>query len=270
MAISNLRPGTDYGVLGVGAYPNISGSGKFNVTNFLAEVREKGLAKPSRFEITIQNPSVISDPSWGQKVSMFVDSGFFPLQRLLTSRQQLFGPPEFLPVGIDLGGDNFTLNIICDRNMEVKKYFDMWVNGIVDRQTGLASYRMVGGSPVYTSTIEVAQLDENNSVTYAVRLYDVYPVAVNPLAIDNNLKDTVHRLSVSFNYRRWVPMNISPAAAPVGSKTVLDNAIKIQNGNIQYNLGSDLAGGYYATGNAGNGIPGSPNYNGSSDYYFVI
>lgn len=202
------------------------------VSNFLGEVRAKGLAKPNKFEVTIENPNVITNIAWGKQVSMYTDSAFFPLQRLITSRQQLFGLPSFHPVGIDLGGDNLGLNFIVDREMNVKRYFDSWMNSIVDRSTGLTRYEVEGYTPTYRTIITIKQLDEADNVTYAVKLLEAFPVAVNTLALDQNLPNVVHKLNVTFNYRRWVPVSIDQQSLPEFTKSTPESNLRITNGVI--------------------------------------
>ena len=200
-----------------------------NITNFLAEVRNKGLSKPNRFEISIQNPPCVTNKSWGQKVNMFCDQAIFPQTRIITSRQQLFGPPEFRPVGVDYGGDNLSLQFLVDREMQVKQYFDSWMDGIVNRTTYTTNYKQN-----YITSMVIKQLDEADNVTYQVKVEDVFPVVVNVLNLDSNMGGSVHKLNVTFNYRRWIPQAVSPDSLPEFSKSSPISNLRVQNGNVQF------------------------------------
>ena len=200
-----------------------------NITNFLAEVRNKGLSRPNRFEVSIQNPPCVTNKNWGQKVNMFCDQAIFPQTRIITSRQQIFGPPEFLPVGVDYGGDNLSLQFLVDREMQVKQYFDSWMDGIVNRTTYTTNYKQN-----YITNIVIKQLDEADNVTYQVKVEDVFPVVVNVLNLDHNMGNNVHKLNVTFNFRRLVSQKVSGASVPEFSKSSPVNNLRIQNGNIQY------------------------------------
>lgn len=201
-----------------------------SISNFLSEV-STGLAKPCRFEIQIDNPPCVTNSAWGKKVSMFCDTAFFPTSRVLISRQQLFGPPSFHPVGIDYGGDSLSLNFFVDREMQVKQYFDSWIDGIVSRnKNNDASWHVTNYQKNYLSTMYISQLDESNAVTYKVKIEDVFPNTVNPLTVDNNLTNTVHKLNVTFNFRRWTAVGIGADVPPISSRSVTPNNIGIVNG----------------------------------------
>jgi hypothetical protein len=200
-----------------------------NITNFLAEVRNKGLSRPNRFEISIQNPPCVTNKNWGQKVNMFCDQAIFPQTRIITSRQQLFGPPEFRPVGVDYGGDNLGLQFLVDREMQVKQYFDSWMDGIVNRTTYTTSYKQN-----YVTSMIIKQLDEADNITYQIKVEDVFPVVVNVLNLDHNVGSSVHKLNVTFNYRRWTVQAAGGASVPEFTKSSPLGNLRIQNGNIQY------------------------------------
>lgn len=205
------------------------GNSQHKINNFLSEVRTSGLSKPNRFEVIITNPICVRNPNWGTKVGLFCDQAMLPMTRLITSRQQLFGPPSFHPVGVDYGGDNMGMQFLVDRNMEVKKYFDSWMDGIVNRTTYTTAYQRQ-----YLTSMIVRQLDEADNVTYAVKFEDIFPTVVNVLNLDHTLSNTVHKLNVTFNYRRWTAVNVGAAAAPGSTNLNPMNNLSIQNGQISY------------------------------------
>ena len=220
-----------------------SGKAQHTVKNFLAEVQARGLAKPVRFEVIVLAPQCLLNNSFASRVGMYADNAFLPQTRLLTSRQQLFGPPEFFPVGVDYGGDNMGINFIVDRDMQIKRYFDTWIDNIVGRQTTNGVQHAAKYRSTYTTNMQINQLDESDTVTYSVTLYDLFPVAVNPLILDNNLTNSVHKLNVTFNYRRWKPNAIQGVIQGVanvnannpfsiitnGLNNLTQNSINVQN-----------------------------------------
>jgi len=198
------------------------GRAQNTVTNFLATVKSKGLSKPNRFEVIIDNPICLLNNNFGREVGMFADNAFLPQTRILTSRQQLFGPPEYFPVGVDYGGDNMGINFIVDREMRVKTYFDQWVDGVVNRTPGNQAWHTTKYRDNYVTTMTINQLDESDRVTYSVTCYELFPVSVNPLILDNNLANAVHKLNVTFSYRRWKSNVIGPDAGPEQTKSIFD------------------------------------------------
>ena len=231
----------------------------WNVTNFLAQVSAKGLAKPNRFEVTINTPACLRSNTAGQQVSMMCDQALLPYTRVLTSRQQIFGPPSFHPVGVDYNGEGISLQFYVDREMMVKKFFDGWVDGIIDRTTFTASYQ-----ENYLTTILISQLDEADLITYQVKLIDAFPVTVQALTLDASAVNQPHRLSVNFNFRKWI--EVSPPNGGLGkpdaSKTVPEQNLRIRNGSVEYNMAPNFStkGGEY--------VPLNGGY--TSDQYFIV
>jgi hypothetical protein len=234
-------------------------SSQWKIDNFISEVHTNGLAKPSRFEVSIVVPDCMRDNSMGQKISMFCDQAFFPAQRILLSRQQLFGPPSQHPVGVDYGGEGITLQFYVDREMKVKRFFDKWLQGIISPADYTARYQRN-----YLSQINVIQLDESNTETYKVSVIDAFPSSMLALNLDANSTNQVHKLSVTFSFRRWVEEVIAPSSAPQTSPGKPSVSIYDTNTNI----GPDFRGGYYgeATFEGGGGyVPEPP-----SDVSFIV
>jgi len=188
----------------------VSGAANFTLKNFLAEVRRAGLARPNRFEILVQPPGVLSGTE-SQLVSLMADATLLPGKRVLTSRQQLFGPPEFFPVGVDYGGDSLNIQFIVDRELRTKLFFDSWMEQVISpTQSNNRTWHATRYRSDYIGRIVINQLDESDSVMYSVTVYDVFPVAINPMQMDNNITGAVHKLNVSFNYRYWDTNQIAP------------------------------------------------------------
>jgi hypothetical protein len=193
---------------------------KFSLSNFISYTA-KGMARPYRFEVEIPNPLCVKKWSGAtQLVSVYCKAAQLPQSRILTSRNQYFGPPEFRPIGVDYGGDNLTLTFYVDEKMHVKAFFDEWIDGIVNRRTGVTEYR-----DNYTVNMKVRQLMQVQSlpdpgkrvgkvltqnsavnkenIAYEANFELAFPVSVNPLTLDHGSAGQVHELSVTFNYRRW-------------------------------------------------------------------
>ena len=188
----------------------VSGAASFTLKNFLAEVRRAGLSRPNRFEILVQPPGALSGTE-SQLVSLMADATLLPGKRVLTGRQQLFGPPEFFPVGVDYGGDSLNITFIVDRELRTKLFFDGWINQVVSpAENGSKTWHTTRYRSDYIGRIVINQLDESVSVVYSVTVYDIFPIAVNPMQMDNNLTGTIHKLNVTFNYRYWDTNQIAP------------------------------------------------------------
>jgi hypothetical protein len=172
---------------------------EFSLTSFISEVRSTGMARPTHFEVEIVEPECIfRNRGKARIVSLFCKTASLPQSRINTSRLQIAGPPIYRPIGVDYGGDNLTLGFYVDSKLNIKTFFDEWIDGMVGRQTGTHQY-----SSYYQTSLKIKQLDVQQRAVYVANFQDVFPVSVNPLMLDHNSTGQVHELTVTFNYRRW-------------------------------------------------------------------
>jgi hypothetical protein len=116
-------------------------------------------------------------------------------------------------VGVQHGGDNLSMQFFVDREMKVKKFFDAWMDGIINRTTFNTYYQAN-----YLSNILISQLDEQNTITYQIKIFEAFPKTVNIINLDGGLSNQAMRLNMTFNFRRWV--RVDP---PIGSTTIPSN-----------------------------------------------
>lgn len=178
---------------------------KFNLDRFRGEVFSRGLARKNRFEVML--PSI---PGWtetAQLVSAFCyNANFAPLS--VTSRSmQIQGPRYVRGTNVNYG-DAANFIFLVDREMEVRRYFETWVNQIVEPATF-----NVGYFSEYAKDIELFQLDENEDVTYHMVLKDAYPSVVGMMDLNQQSTNEFHTLNVSFVYRYWESADIKNTKA---------------------------------------------------------
>ena len=172
----------------------------FSLENFRAEVLNRGLAKANRFEVIIVPPKCVASAGDVRLISMMAENCQLPTTRIITAQQRIFGPPTNHPQSAEYGGDNMTVQFYLDREMTVKRFFDVWVDGIVDRTRNTVYYQ----DNYLSQGMTISQLDEQDRAVYGVKFMDLFPIAVNPVQLDHNQANTVSRLTVTFAYRRWV------------------------------------------------------------------
>lgn len=173
------------------------------LNNFLSQVLTKGLARPVRYEVTILPPSglrgTLTDVRGASnKVSLFCEIAALPQLNVLTRNQRTYGPFTPRPFGVEYGGDALTMSFYVDQEMDVKVFFDKWMQLIVNPSTYNVSYMRT-----YTSNIIINQLNETDDVVYRVILEDAFPRSMNMLELNASATNQVHRLNVSFTYRRY-------------------------------------------------------------------
>lgn len=211
---------------------------KTGINDFLSQMRFRNMAKPARFEVVITPPpcvlnykvneAVSNKYSGGRyttqhslgaqlptRISVFCKQASIPGSRLITSRQQIFGPPSYHPVGADYGGDSFSLTFMLDMWYTVREFFDVWMDGIVDRESGTVQYQ----DNYLCQGMTVTQLDESDRAHYTAKFEDAYPIAINPTQLDYGMVNQVSEMTVTFTYRRWRSISMTTAEKPAFTRS---------------------------------------------------
>ena len=176
----------------------------FNINNFRSEVLARDLARPSKFEVRIYTPPILTAFSnQASVVSVFCDSANLPGMNIATRPYRIYGPAYQRPITSDFGGDGTTMVFNIDKDMMIKKFFDAWMQNIVNPKTFNVNY-----SKTYTSNrIDIIQLDNNDRETYSVSLIDAFPRSMNLLDLNSSSTNQTHKLTVTFAYRKWIANN---------------------------------------------------------------
>lgn len=170
----------------------------FSIGDFRARVLGgRGLARQNRFEVEIPSP-IRMRSIYDRTASLLVDETTFPSHTITTKPFKIFGPAYQRPVSVDYGGDNLTMRFLLDGDMNVKRFFDNWLDIIVSPEDYTVGYQSD-----YVSSVKIKQLNEKSQVVYEVMLIEAFPRNINVLPISNSSKGEVHRLEVSFAYRYW-------------------------------------------------------------------
>jgi hypothetical protein len=128
------------------------------------------------------------------------ESASLPAMSISTKPFRIYGASYQRPISSEFNGDGITLSFYIDNQMEVKSFFDAWMFKVVNPNSFNVSYQKE-----YVSQIKIAQLDEQNTESYSVYLEDAFPRAVNMLDLNMGATNQVHKLNVTFAYRRWFP-----------------------------------------------------------------
>ena len=173
----------------------------FSLKNFQAEVRSRGLSKPNRFEIIFPPPLAMINKFVDIKpVLLYCESTSLPPQNISVKTQRIYGPGYPRPVGTDYGGDGITMTFLLDQPMDIRAFFDLWLSSIVDPNQFFVNYQSN-----YVVPIKINQLNMQDQIVYSAILEDAFPRSVSLLELNQGNQNSVHKLSVTFVYRRWRP-----------------------------------------------------------------
>jgi hypothetical protein len=133
------------------------------LSEFITEVKTRGLANPSKFMVTIAQPTGIGFNNASDSLRLmrlFCDQTQLPDQNISTAQLRTYGEVREMPYENLYGNVNFSF--YCDSNYIVKNFFDTWIQSISDKETRLWNYYnnyiasnfdilliIIEGTPVY-------------------------------------------------------------------------------------------------------------------------
>lgn len=165
--------------------------------DFIANVKTGGLMKTSRYSVLMQTPTSIQGKQKAdiRKVLLFCSDIQLPGLNITTAQNRTFGEVREAPY--DRIYDNVNLTFYVDQNMDVKEYFDAWINSIQNPQTRKFEYYKN-----YITEMYIQVEDARDDSRYLVILHEAYPKGLSPIQLGYDNKE-VMKLQVSMNYRNW-------------------------------------------------------------------
>lgn len=164
-----------------------------SLSSFIAKVKE-GLAVTSQYSVLITKPNNlgIETPS---TLTLFCQQTALPSLGFQTDSIVIFGEVRNVPYQKLFG--KISLSFYTDANFNVKKFFDKWLDLVIDPVT-----RLVGFYDDYISTIEIIVDDREGNPVYKVKLHEAYPVTVNSINLSYDKTDVV-MVDVSVDYKYY-------------------------------------------------------------------
>lgn len=137
-----------------------------------------------------------------QKVNILCHTASMPQRSLLTyTHRQLNAPinvpysQEYQPVSFIFYGDG---------NMEVREYFDIWQQAVVNIRSNTLNFMSE-----YVADVIIHQLDKSGNRTYSVRLYEAYPSMVSALDYSSTNTNQIQNVSIVLMYKYWSQIETS-------------------------------------------------------------
>jgi len=191
-----------------------------SLQNFISQVNNRGLAKTNLFDVDIISPPCLRQG--GQMgtipflLNIFCQSASFPPTSIGVRELKIAGPTYKRPYSIDYGGEGVSLTFLVDRKMELKAYFDVWMNKIINPFEYNANYDE--GNSQYTTDIFIRQITEiteqgisgengfkvaiDKKDDYFVKLENAFPRNIGMIELDSTAQNAIHKLTVNFAYRK--------------------------------------------------------------------
>jgi len=228
---------------------------QFKLDSFLSSVRTRGLARVNRFEVFITPPRALLRPNVqegerssreeAELSSLLCELSNYPPINLSVKPFKIFGPSYQRPITSEYGGDGISMTFHVDNDMLLKRFFEDWIENVVNNDDFTVNYQ-----DDYATEIFIRQLNEEDTVTYEIKLIDAFPRSITLMELNQSAQNQTHRLNIIFAYRYWmrtdkvqeipvIPLRIVPDVTPF-----LDlPARRGVSWNLDNNLGGQIEGG---------------------------
>lgn len=166
--------------------------------DFIAEIKQLGLARTNRFLVEFTPPSsgAANYEATKRKTMLFCEKASLPGINLATAANRSYG--ETREAVYDKMYDGISLTFHVDARMTIKKMFDDWMHSIISAKDRTHQYY----NNYTSSTMKIQIQDLTDKTMYEVTMYEVYPKTLTTVTLDAEAKDTM-RLDVQFVFRRW-------------------------------------------------------------------
>ena len=185
----------------------------FNIDDFTSVIQRRGgLQSPNRYSVRIQSP-VPGASSIENDIPLLAENVAFAGRSIATSDYKTYGP--VIKVGRESIYSDLSITFILTNDMEMKTYFDKWMNKVQNDITYDPNYY-----DSYVGNIFIGQLKSNeeakvlqgksnaNKFSYAQQIQDAFPTAVADVALGHAENNTYGKLQVTFTYRKSINLNL--------------------------------------------------------------
>ena len=143
----------------------------------------------------------------GREIGMMCESITMPGRTFRTEPYRQYGPSFNYPINVEYQPIQATF--IGDKFLRMRQFFEAWQDLIFDNKTNNMNYY-----DEYTTPMDIFQLgsfdelNDRDSVTYGCRLFEVYPVSIDPIAYSYGDQNQYVKINVTFSYRYWLNFNL--------------------------------------------------------------
>ena len=196
---------------------------------FQAQINQgEGMARPNRFYVIINPPQKLVTTPGGppsqlskntnndlnsaamrENMSMMCNKITMPSRDINTASAKTYGPKREMPYAYSFSGE-IELTFYGDKFLRQRMFWENWQKTIFDGETHDMRYYddYVGSIDIFQLGQFDAKADDDARVTYAVRLYEVYPQIISPIEYTYGNNNAIVEVPVTLNFRNWVNLTI--------------------------------------------------------------
>lgn len=171
---------------------------------FIKKISEDGVALKSRFRVDFSLPPILyteEKPTDLESISLYCNMTTFPKVAFNTGEIKTYGPSRTY-VHSRNSGESAPFIFYVDENMNIKRFFELWVNRIHSLANFHLSYY-----DEYTTDITVTQLDSVGNDVYSCVLIGAFPKVINDLELSSDSQSRPHALDVDISFWYWASID---------------------------------------------------------------
>jgi hypothetical protein len=181
----------------------------FNIDNFVSRGLTLGGARPTLFDVVVTFPSGVPTSFEAQeKLKFTARATSIPASTVASVDVPYFG--RTVKVAGDRTFADWSITVMNDEDYVVRNAFETWHNAI---NTIVSNVRLadsgIGGNG-YRGEALVTQYSKSGSTTdfgyiKQYKFVNIFPVAVDEMALDWEAQNTIQTFGVTFAYDYWEP-----------------------------------------------------------------
>ena len=164
-----------------------------------------GFAFANKYKVEFLNPPTLTGLSDLKLLTMTCENTALPTRSIQASEKLIYGTSYQMPYKHAYGEVSMTFYLT--EHMSTKKFFDSWLNKIVDPHTGDLGYYNDYTCDIKISMLPSSAVDENSSSHYGVKLLNAWPSIVAEVAMTHASGGEIAKLPVTFQYKKWFDTN---------------------------------------------------------------
>jgi len=206
--------------------------GSGTIQRFLAQINQgEGFSRTNRFIVRINPPARVVtaadefDMTPGnndiesltmiENVDMMCNSVVLPSRDINTANHLMYGPSREMPFAYAYS-KSVEITVWADKFLRQRMFFENWQKKIMNIKTHHMNYydNYIGSMDIFQlGQFDIKQDDrqyqvDNASVTYAVRLHEVYPQTIGSVNYNSGSENEAVNLPITLNFRTWSNLTI--------------------------------------------------------------
>ena len=223
------------------------GNPESTIGRFISELNVgEGVARPSRFLVRfnlpqrtkinntarVQSLDAIAKEDGNRNdlestfavrnVGMMCNKVTMPNRDINTAENRMYGPARRMPYAYSFSGE-IQCTFIGDKFLRQRQFFENWQKKVIDNVSHDMKYydNYVGSMDIYQLGAFAGNA-ERDRISYAVRLFEVYPQTIGSYDMDYGVTDQAVSVPITLNFSTWINLTLDQLGGAEIGKSIGD------------------------------------------------